>query len=393
MEQDDNNININSNSGPSTPPSVFESGNSPAPEAPKKKKPVVLIVVVILIVIATLVALLIFMLNKPSDSGNSNNGTSADQPGQTIVEGSDIVQVAIDQHSVLMLNKKGELYLGGNITYGPEAGTSAKMIASNVKSFNNTDKLVVLYNDGKVTYSGLSVEGMGTTKELSPLTDNIKIAAANSACIFMIDNDGNYIVRAPIGNQYMFKYCALPDEHDGNFSKIATGAKEIYNGAYINGYLDGNNDLYVSNMDEPGYTKVMSRVKKMAAPYIIDEDGALYSLSLYGNDSDQKVGKVYILKVDDNVADVYSEAYISGPIYKTTGGVFKYASSGNDNIYLSAELGADYSDMKLPYFYNGLKAVYLNNDNKLVLFNKTTSEKQTLELSTESISKIIEFLK
>lgn len=307
-----------------------------------------------------------------SSANNQNDNSNIEK-----VKGSNIVQIGVDNDYVMMLDNKGDLYFYGKFPSGIKSTEEPKVVASDVKYFVQDGRLIIVKNDNTAYYSGLNIDGWGVASDFEKVTDNVKYIASNSFCFFIIDNDNNYIVRGPIKNPNGMRYCSLPEEYDGNFSKIASNVKGIESGSFDNGYITNDNELYASLLSKPGYQKLLSNVKKTVGKLILTEDNILYIVDEYSEDITKKL--------DENVSEVYN----------TSG--YYYLYKKNDNKYYSISASyvdsikeLTFSNIKTPYYYDGTRLVYLNTNNKLVLAGETN--KTELNLSDDSIKKIYDFL-
>ena len=384
----------NNQGAPVAPVSPEPSVAQPAANVPqaKNKKPLIIAIIVAVILVIGILLFLIFgakIFSGGSEGGNGGNSNGGG--GNVDVVGSNIVQIDVDSYNVLMLDKNGDLYLFGKIAYAMESTEQPLKIASNVKSFDNTGHLSIIDKDGKASYvGGLNIDGLGTTKEFSSIMDNVKAVSSNTFCFYIIDGDNNYIVRAPLKNENVMKYCALPEGQDGNFSKIANGAKAIFSGSFSNGYVDNNNDLYISGVDATGYQKVLSGIKKIVDGAVLTDDGSLYIISVSGEEVSAK-------KLVDGVADIYGRTATGNVTYKSNDGKFYYvyadiadADPGKKDLYIYQ---IPYDDIKtLIYYFNDTKIAYISTNGKIVL-NGEGATKQELELDTSSMKAIYEFFK
>lgn len=369
LPQQFNNTENNYNTGISSPPT-----QPPLNQSKKKNKIIIIIIIMILLILGILSFILFstnILINKETVNSNSNRNGS-------ITGNSEIIQVSIANDYVIMLDKKGDLYFYGKYDYIIENYEKPKVIASNVKYFDDSGKIIIVDNDNKSSYIGLDINGWGTTKEFEPVTENIKEITSNNFCFFIIDKDDNFVVRAPIDNSNSFKWCALPKEFDGNFSKVASNVKALYNDfGPNNGYLTKDNELYVSNYLNPKYIMVLSDVKEINANTIISSDNTLYSIDSYNDD------KIPTAKeIDKNVIETY-----------ITHGLYKIYKTSDNKFYstLNNKTELKYENIKKPYFYNVKKCVYLNTNNKLTLAEETDIKE--VNLSTSSMKEIYDFLR
>lgn len=313
-------------------------------------------------------------------SGCASTSNQKDNSGQINTEkvkGSNIVQVGVDNDYVMMLDNKGDLHFYGEYANGIKNTEGPKVVANDVKYFVQDGRLIMVKNDNTAYYSGLNMDGWGVASDFEKVTDNVKYIASNSFCFFIIDNNNNYIVRGPIKNPNGMKYCSLPEEYDGNFSKIASNVKGIESGSFDNGYITNDNELYVSLLSKPEYKKVLSNVKNIVGKLIITEDNMLYIIDEYSEEITKKL--------DESVLEVYST---NGLYYLYKKADNKYYSIYANYVDSIKELA--FSNIKTPYFYDGKRLVYLNTNNKLVLAGET--DKKELDLSANSIKKIYDFL-
>ena len=294
----------------------------------------------------------------------------SDGEGNTeVVKGSNIIQTYVSSNCILMLDKKGDLYLYGKYTYGISNLEEPKVIASDVKYFVPSGRLIIVKNDDSAYYSGLNIDGWGSASEFEKVTDNVKSITSNTFCFFIIDKDNNYVVRGPIKNSNSMKYCALPDTFDANFSKVATNVKGIESGDFSNGYVNENNELYVSVYNKPEYKMLLSDVKKVSGTMVLTNSNKLYWIDNFSAE--------VVKLLDENVIELYDIG-----IYKKADNTFHSGAYSTEPI--------KYTNIKIPYYYNGKKTVYLSTNNKLVLAGEV--DKYELDLSVESMKKAYEFL-
>lgn len=314
------------------------------------------------------------LTNKEKNNDGQNNVEK--------VKGSNIVQVGVNEDYVMMLDNKGNLHFYGEYTYGLKNTEEPKVVANNVKYFvqggSQGGSLIIVKNDNTAYYSGLSIDGWGTTSDFEKVTDNVKNISSNSFCFFIVDNNDNYIVRGPVKNSSTMKYCNLPETYDGNFSLVSTNVKGGgFNWTFNIGYITNDGELYVSSFTKPGYKKILSNVKKVAGPLILTEDNTLYIF----DEESEEITK----KIDENVSEIYD---ISSLYY-----LYKKSDNKYYSIYADYENSIKeltFPNIKSPYYYNGKKLVYLNTNNKLVLAGEV--DKYELDLSTETIKKTYDFL-
>ena len=313
----------------------------------------------------------VFVLGGCGSTDSNNEGTNNEK-----VKGSNIVQVAISNNYVAMLDNKGDLHFYGKYENGISNTDETKVIASDVKYFVSDGRFTIVKNDDTAYYTGLNIDGYGVVSDFEKVTDNVKLIASNSFCFFIVDNDNNYIVRGPLKNSNAMKYCALPEGFDGDFSKIESNVKGVEVGSFDNGYITNDNELYVSLTTKKGYKKVLSNVKKIVGKLILTEDNSLYIIDQYSDE----IAK----KLDEKVSDVYSTNGFYY-LYKKTDGKHYSMSS----LYEGDIKELEFSNIKTPYYYDGKRLVYLNTNDKLVLAGEDNNE---LDLSKDSIKKIYEFI-
>lgn len=356
---------INSNENLISPTDATE-------KRPSNKKWLIIIITMTLLIILGVVLFII-----SSKKGNRN----ADTNNENQIHNTNIIQATIDSQEIVMLDKNGDLY-----QYG-ENNEKITKVASDIKYYVNGGRFIIVDNKDTAYYTGLDIDGLGTSDGFEIVTENIKKIDSNNFCFFIIDKDNNYIVRAPLENTRLKGWCALPNEYDGNFSNIASNVKDIYDDVRMNGYLTNDGDLYVSDRFNVGYQKVLSNVNRLIDNMIIiTNDKTAYSLDPY---NDEKVIKA--VKIADNVTDAYP---IGNLLYKTTSNEFYI----NDDINVKL----DFNDIKVPYYLDRSNNIfiYLNNNNKIVLIEKTNKINQTmtgtkreeLNLSVDSMKKIYDFI-
>ena len=330
-----------------------------------------------LYIIVCILFTIIFVGGLCTGCGSNNQKGSSEESNTEKVKGSNIVQVGVAKDYILMLDNKGDLYFYGKFPNGINNTEAPKVVASDVKYFVEDGKLLIVKNDNTAYYTGLNMDGWGIVSDFEKVTDNVKSIAANSFCIFIIDNKGNYIVKGPTNNPDGMRYCALPEEYDGNFSQIATNVKGIESGAFDNGYITNDNELYASLLNNPGYQKILSNVNKTVGKIILTQDNTIYIVDEYSEEITKKL--------DDSVTDVYNA------------GGYYYLYKKNDNKYYSMSTSyvdsikeLTFPNIKTPYYYDGKKFVYLNTNNKLVLAKENDSTE--LDLSSNSIKRIYDFI-
>ena len=339
----------------------------------KNNNKILIICSIVILLIIIVITILLTISKTKNDSNNKTNNLNENKTG-------DIIQISIRNNYVLMLDKNSNLYFYGDKAYTKKVvyGKIEK-IASKVKYFNDDGRLIIIDNNDDAYYLGLSSDGWGVKDNFEFLTSNVKKISSSGFCFYIIDNNNNYIVKAPINNSDSMKYCALPKNIDGNFSTIASNIKEILSDIYMNGYISNDNKLFLSIMENPGYNEIINNVKNVYSNYIITEDNKLYVVNY-----NYKSEKIDINLIDEDV----EEGFLCG---------YNFSYRKNNNIFYLSDRNGKFNklnnnDIKIPYYSDyGDTFIYLNKNNKIVLQNSDT--KKELDVSTDSMIEIYNFLK
>ena len=393
-----NYMNAPINDGINNPNSNNKSSN---------KKSLIICIIVALVIILSGIGIGVF-INKSKTNDVSNVGNGNDK--NSSLDDSGIKQIEVTYSDIFALTNDENLYYIGGDTYGlaltlyedNESHNTVKKLDSNVEKFYVSTMEAAIYYINKnkdLYYIGASYNAGASyqpEKDYSEVKDILVIA---NFCGLIINNNDEFLVK---NNGFTKNSCGLNKNYD-DFTKIADNVKSVFAYFDYSGYINNNDELYLSIADSI-FKKIFDNVK-MAVPYkycndkllFLTNDNKLYIYD-YGVDDVENDG-LTLLKND--VSEL-TETY-----FKTTNGEYNVFSNYEDMsmikneaqlLYDSKEYGQDlYSgilditDIKELIYYNlGNKLIYISNNNKLVLLEE--NNKEEISYNINNLKKIFEFV-
>ena len=351
--------------------------NQGSNEKPKAKVIVIAVLVVALILVGGILLFNSFNSGDNDNSGLDNNSAIINNGGSWSLK-----SIEIYSQGIIGLTNDNALYAIGkfgafkNIKVLGDGDKIVK-ISDNVIDYSTAYGLAVYYvdKDNDLYRAGGDFKG-GELESFEKAYDDIdSYMVYKNFCLSVVNKKGEmYIHNGIVKGHCGFSY----QESTNGFKKVADNVKKPIVGNKYNGYIDQNNDLYVSIDGGNTYKKIIDDVIDYNDNLFLTRDGKLYSVK------DDNANLLF-----DNVEKITS----SGRFYKIKGGNFYgFSKYDTDSDYL--EFSSDdivdvlYSDND--YFSLG-KAVVINNDGDFVLYNNGTIYK-TLKNTYESMKDILNFI-
>lgn len=410
MNQEQNNLNQNNfntqeyNGNPNNQPLNYQNQNNEdliltnqQPTNSPKKNHFQLIIRMMAIIAIVLIAVGLFLLPKNKENMiNKTKSNLKSNISQLNIGNS----ISFEDRTIAALTDNGNLYHGEGKISEKVTTKDITKVASNIEKFHNATAIYFIDKNHDLFYSGCSYNS-GCSSEATKDYSNVKdINVYGNFCGFII-NDNNELL---IKNPYTAEFCGLNKKYS-EFTKIADNVKETIVQNRYSGYINYDNELYISTANG-NFNKVLDDVKTVNADtydyfsmLILTNDSKLY---LYGQDDNE----IYNLKlVKEDVKE------IGNNYFQTNNGDFYIISSYEDMELIKGESIAfsdkkyygvlDIKDIKEIIYYTdffvlGLKTyrqekiIYISNDGSIVLQDKNTKKK--LAYNVDNLVEIFNFV-
>lgn len=383
----------------------INSQNNYTPQNSKKNnknKILIIISIVLIAVIAIIVGILLIGKDENRNSGNkfnnnSNNASSSDEIVQIYVDG----YKGNEYNTVVALSKNNKLYAIGKNSNGWGGQGDLKkvtLLADNVNNFDNKGDFYI-DNTGNINISGISIKG-GVYDQYQNIGGDMKKISGQWSGILAVDKDGNlYSYGMAEYNGFGVRYDELTKIE--NIKEVT----DVYLDIYLAYYINSSHELYAKCTSCSGeFEKILDNVKVANGNAIQTQDNKIYDISY---DSDES--KVVALPQEEAVS-----------IINTSSGTYYQSEDNNmwdiDGYQRKLSLVNSYShhypkDVKQMIYMkevcnlsscSGIKYIYLNNSNKLNLYevkynngnysNVSDENNETINYTIDNIEKIYNFI-
>jgi len=378
---------------------VFTNNNGENNNNSSKKTKLFLIIGIVFILLLIIVLLVFGLSNKKEDNNpnTDNEQENIEKPNnsQNSISGT-ISKMHVSFDHIIALSTNDKLYGVGKF-YGlgedKDEFSEPTLIANNVKDFISGQALYYLDNNNDLYRAGLNYN-FGVIKEFEKHYENVKqFDTYMGLCLSLTTKDNKYYFTNGKTKDFCGSKEALKE-----LNQYAEDVKFGFSAYHFNGYVNNDNELYISTDVNEEYKKAMDDVIDYSASLsfvrVLTANNEVYEVSvdmttkevtkeLLG--SDVKELEFDYVKKEDNKYYAYIDvdnrivdSRLNNSEITKTSGYYKF----------------NMDDIKDIYYYTPsiTKMVYLNNDNKIVL-GFIGKEDIKIDNKIENIKKILEFMK
>ncbi len=378
----------------------------------RKKLIICLIVVAVIILFGVGTGLIVNELRANNKNENTNNSAEKND-----FQSNGIKQIEITHNEIIALGSDDGLYFIGdgdgplllsNYIYGDnEEHKTIKKVAPDIEKFYSSGLAIYYINkDQDLSYIGASYDS-GSSNQAVNEYDGVKdVVVFDNFCGFIIDDNNELYIK-----NGMKQYCGLNNSYS-TFTKMASNVKSIFVNGFYGGYINNNNELYVT-LANSNFVKLYDNVKTVIPNgyrrfLFLTNDNKLY---IY---EDAEYNGNYVLTLLRSDVIEIGENY-----FKTTNGDYNVFSNNEElplikseskMLYDSNQAKSDVyygtlkeTDIKEILYFNDTryydsvdyidaqkKLIYLSNDNKLVLVDE--NNKEEIDYDINNLEKIYNFV-
>ena len=372
----------------------------------ENQKTIILIaigIVLLLCIVGVILVNFIFGNNNDNDNDNSNNNGI-----NNIVSKSKgnkaIKKIYIDDlYGVVALTNSGDLYGIGDFDVIDEKDKDkVNLLATNVKDFGGESSIYYIDNSNTLYRSGLNYEEGGSLDKFTKTFENVKsVDTSMKLCAGITTNNNEMYLHQ--GINVANSYCGATNNQGVGYKKVADNAQTAIAAYYYNGYLDKNNNLYVSVDDGDTHTKLLENIidyeERIFGDYYLTEDGKLYFV--YGIWVDNQK------KIDYQEIEAEVESIELKEVIKKKDQKFYYIFYSQYDMLTTGmqdeiKLNIDDKAESIVYLKGGhdngkayiRKIIYINSEGKYVLYvsNEENFIYKKLDNNIDSIAEIYSFI-